>query len=204
MKPTSIIFLIVSVLLIIAGAVTCKFAEGFAKGDGTTLIHPEETDMVFTHDFSREQIKTIKLVLKDAEVNICKDAEETYIELINFPSGSYEFSSSHPTLTVVNDWEGFTLSGTASFVSNINGLCGLINYHNFADAKKVVNIHIAEDSSVKDISCKLDTGVLNLDNWHNMSINYDPDINNGEVYLNGVLDKTYIDGEPEWARENAD
>lgn len=186
MKPASVIFLIVSAVLIVAGIVTCHFAADLNTVDGTPIIHPAGEDLVFTYDFGKDQINTVKMVLKEAEVNIIGESENSYIELINFPAGSYEFSSAHPTLSVINDWDGPSLSGIASFVSEINGLCGLVNYLNLQGSEKVVNLYIAPESTVDGVTCDLSEGTVRMEKC-NMSRDYNIKIEDGEHYINGTL-----------------
>ena len=42
MKPTSIVFLVVAVLLIIGGMITCSVAKNIAETDGYSLFHETE------------------------------------------------------------------------------------------------------------------------------------------------------------------
>ena len=186
MKPTSVIFLIVSAVLVVAGVVTCHFAADLNTVDGTPIIHPAGEDLIFNYDFSKDQINTVKMVLKEAEVNIIGEAETSYIELINFSAGSYEFSSAHPTLSVINNWDGLSLSGIASFVSEINGLCGLVNYFNLQGSEKVVNLYIAPDSTVDGVTCELAEGTVRMEKC-NMSRDYNIKVEDGERYINGTL-----------------
>ncbi len=186
MKPTSIIFLIVSVVLIAAGVITAGLAKDLAETEGVALSQKADEDMVFVYDYSKDGISTIKLDLKEAEVNIIGEAETSYIELINFPRGSYEFSSSRPSLNIINNWDGFSLSGVASFVSDINGLSGVIDYFNAVGSQKIVNIYLSPESEVDAVACNLAKGVVCMEKC-NMSRDYIINIEDGEHYINGDL-----------------
>ena len=85
MKPTSIIFLVVSVLLIIGGVIACTVAKDIAVTDGYTLFHDAEGGGTYVrHDFKSSDVNKIELVVTDAEIHIYGGAEESYIEFFNF------------------------------------------------------------------------------------------------------------------------
>ena len=94
MKPTSIIFLIVSVALALAGLVTMRIAEGIGVREGIQVVADttDEGDSVFTYDFSEDSIGKISVSVGTADINIIGGADKPYIELVNFADGLYEFS----------------------------------------------------------------------------------------------------------------
>lgn len=186
MKPTSVIFLIVSVVLIAAGSITAGLAKDLAEKEDVAFLNKAGEDIVFTYDYSKDGISTINLDLKEADVNIIGESEESYIELINFSWGSYEFSSARPTLNVINNWDGLSLSGIASFVSNMDGLCGVVNYLNSVNSQKVVNVYLSPESEIAAVSCDLDKGTVRMEKC-NMTIDYSINIEDGEKYINGTL-----------------
>ena len=82
MKPTSIIFLIVSVALALAGLVTMRIAEGIGVREGIQVVADttDDGDSVFTYDFSEDSIGKISVSVGTADINIIGGADKPYIE----------------------------------------------------------------------------------------------------------------------------
>lgn len=96
MKPTSVISLVVAVLLIIAGFVTCLVAENMAEAEGQMLFAETRADgLVTTLDLSDTAISKLELTVSDAQINIYGQSESSYMELVNFRENYYSFSDSN-------------------------------------------------------------------------------------------------------------
>lgn len=95
MKPTSIVFLVIAVLLILGGVILCITAENIAETDGYVLFNRTEDGSSYRqYDFSGKPVTKISLVVEDAEIYIYGGAEKSYIEFFNFREGLYTFSTS--------------------------------------------------------------------------------------------------------------
>ena len=80
MKPTSIIFLVVSVLLIVGGIITCAIAKDIAITDGYTLFNDAEGGGTYVrHDFQASGIMKVEMNVTDAEINIYGGASWSYM-----------------------------------------------------------------------------------------------------------------------------
>lgn len=116
MKPTSIIFLVVAAIFVIAGVITCSVAKDVAVTDGYALFDDTGSSRV-EHDFTNDGITKIDLAVKDAEIFIYGGADRSYIEFFNFRDGLYNFSTAGQILVLdeVPDAEsildGFSFSG---------------------------------------------------------------------------------------------
>ena len=96
MKPTSIVSLIISVILIIVGLVTCFIAQNMAQEKGEYLFAEERNnDLVQTVDLSESEISKIELIVADTEINIIGKSERSYIEFINFRENYYALSATN-------------------------------------------------------------------------------------------------------------
>ncbi len=100
MKPASVISLIVAVLLVIAGFVTCMIAKNMAEAEGQPLF-AEDRDygLVNTIDLAETSISKLELNVDDAEIHIVGKSEASYMELVNFRENYYSFSDSNRVLT---------------------------------------------------------------------------------------------------------
>ena len=152
MKPTSIIFLVVSVLLIIGGVITCSIAKDVAVTDGYILFHDSDSGGTYVRqDFRASDINKIELVFTDAEVNIYGGAEESYIEFFNFRDCLYRLSTSGNTLSldeIPNLKSLLSFQGGFSF----SGMRYFLRFGNEKLGPKKVNVYIGADSALKVIA----------------------------------------------------
>ncbi len=163
MKPTSIIFLVVSVLLIIGGIVTCSVAKDVAVTDGYILFHDSDGGGTYVRqDFDATDINKIELVFTDAEINIYGGAEESYIEFFNFRDGLYRLSTSGNTLSldeVPNLKSLLSFKGGFSF----SGMRYFLRFGNAQLGPKKVNVYIGADSALKVITLSGDSCTVNAE-----------------------------------------
>jgi len=95
-KPTSIISMVVAVLLIIAGFVTCLIAENMAESEGKMLFAENREDgLVNTVDLSDTAVSKLEINVSDAQIHIYGGSESSYIELINFRENYYSLNASN-------------------------------------------------------------------------------------------------------------
>lgn len=160
MKPTSIIFLVVSVLLIIGGVIACTVAKDIAVTDGYTLFHDAEGGGTYVrHDFKSSDVNKIELVVTDAEIHIYGGAEESYIEFFNFRDGLYTLATSGNTISldeIPNLKSLLSFKGGFSF----SGMRYFLRFGNTQLGPKKVNIYIGADSALKVISLSADNGTV--------------------------------------------
>lgn len=151
MKPTSIIFLIVSVALIVGGIITCAVAKDIAVTDGYVLFNDAEGGSYVRHDFNSADITKIELTVTDAEINVYGGAEESYIEFFHFRDGLYSLSSTGNTITLdeIPDLKSLlSFQGGFSF----SGMRYFLRLGNTVSGPKKVNIYLSADSAIKIIS----------------------------------------------------
>ncbi len=188
MKPTSIIFLIISLVLVILGFIVTGVAVRLGEADDIQLVidtSAEEESRKFTYSYSADNIAKISLVLKNAEVNVIGGAETPYIELVNFPEGMYDFSSSNRVITVNDNIDFTSLSGIASIASNFNGLRGFVNHFKTSKLEKTVNIYLCQEYPVNVIDCKAVSGQVNIENCISFA-DYNITVDSGTVTVNNV------------------
>lgn len=165
MKPTSIIFLIVSVLLVLGGFAAVGVARQMAVTEGIELVSTVADDAgnyIYYYDYDADSIGRITIDVKDADVNIIGGAAKPYVELINFPDGMYEFSSTNRNLNIGNNIDFTSLNGIASLAMNFRGLRSLINYYNISGLEKTVNVYLCDEHPVTIIDCRVETGTVDI------------------------------------------
>ncbi len=137
MKPTSVIFLIVSILLACVGFLLCMTATSLATEQGIGLfaqIGDEDDNYVATEPINEEELKKIVVKVSNVQVNIIGGAEESKIELVNFMNSSYQIQAGRSTLQISDN-------------SGISGIIDLdnfkINFHGFRDYLHYIFDYIA-------------------------------------------------------------
>ena len=167
MKPTSIVSLIIAVLLVIVGLVTCFIAQNMAQDNGEFLFAEERNnDLVQTVDLSDSEISKIELIVENAEINIIGRSESSYIEFINFRENYYALSATNRVLSfdeipdllsMLKFWEnGFSFKGMRY----------ILNFKDEPDEDraKVVNIYLSTDYDMKIFDLKADNCTINIQN----------------------------------------
>lgn len=163
MKPTSIIFLIVSVLLIVGGIITCAVAKDIAVTDGYALFNDTEGGGSYVrHDFKASSVTKIELTVTDAEINIYGGAEASYIEFFNFRDGLYTLAATGNSITldeVPNLKSLLSFQGGFSF----SGMRYFLRLGNTETGPKRVNVYIGADSAIKNITVSGDNCTVYAD-----------------------------------------
>ncbi len=100
MRPASIISMIVAVLLIVAGFVTCLIAKNMAEAEGQALFaETRDYGLVNTIDLAETTISKLDIRVSDADVHIYGGSETSYIETVNFRDNYYSCNTSNRVVT---------------------------------------------------------------------------------------------------------
>lgn len=93
--------MVVAVLLIVAGFVTCLIAENMAEADGELLFAENRADgLVNTIDLSDISVSKLELNITDAQIHIYGGSESSYMELVNFRENYYSFNASNRVVSL--------------------------------------------------------------------------------------------------------
>ncbi len=188
MKPASVISLIVAVLLVIAGFVTCMIAKNMAEAEGQPLFAEDrEYGLVNTMDLTDTAISKLELNVDDAEIHIYGKSEKSYMELVNFRENYYAFSDSN---RVISFDEVADVTSMLKFWENGVSFKGIRYLFTAKDEEpvgdKVINLYLGGD--------KVDLKIVNITGKNckvfldNMEYNADYTIalENGELTCNKV------------------
>lgn len=189
MKPTSLIFLVLSVILLVGGFMTCGIAKSMAAKQGIAIYDQEideAGDSVYTYNISDDTISKLALTFSGVDVNIVGTKDKSYVELKNFDVNSYRTSLGSSAVTV---------DGTVSFFSSMIDMSGGgIQFRGLRyflldkpDPKrpKAVNIYISETSELKTLTLSLNKGNVTCKNLSN-SLDYYLTVTNGNVTLDSI------------------
>lgn len=188
MKPTSVIFLIVSVLLACVGFMLCMTASSLATEQGIGLfaqVGDENDNYVATEAINEDELKKIVVKVNNVQVNIFGGAEESRIELVNFMNNSYQVQAGRSTLQVSDN-------------SGISGIIDLdnfkINFHGFRDylhyifdyfagrqqKEQVINVYLTDEAELVNFNITVGNGDISISN---MSVDCDYKV----ILANGVV-----------------
>ena len=127
MKPASIIFIIVSVMVIIAGFVLCTVGMNLANEQGVALFATDvaviDGDVIRSDTFDASSINKIKMNLDAVDIYIAaSETGESYMELRNFQVGTYDYSVQNKMLLIDNETSIFSLMRIAEGNFSFDGL----------------------------------------------------------------------------------
>ena len=170
MKPTSVIFLIVAVLLACLGFLLCMTATSLATEQGIGLfaqVGDEDDNYVSTEAINEEDLKKIVVKVGNVKVNVIGGAEEAKIELVNFMNNSYQIQAGRSTLQISDN------SGISGIVDIDNFK---INFHGFRDylhylsdyvagkpqKEQVLNIYLTDTADLVNFNITMGSGDLTV------------------------------------------
>lgn len=189
MKPTSVIFLIVSILLACVGFLLCITASSLATEQGIglfTQIGDEDDNYVATQTFTEEDLKKIVIKVSNVNVNVIGGAEESKVELVNFMNDSYNIQAGRSTLQI-SDNSGITgIIDLENFKINFGGFRDYLHYlFDFIEGneKKVqtLNVYLTDEADLVNFNITVGDGDITLSD---MQIDCDYKI----VLASGVVD----------------
>lgn len=195
MKPTSIIFLILSIILIAFGIGLCFVAENMSAAQDIELYSTSvdsDGNNVERYELENADISRISLILKNSNVNIISTSEESYIELVNYSKNTYEFSMNLKTVAIDDTVNLMSILNFAEGGFKFEGLRYFFTPDMYKDRQKAINIYIKEENSLKVIDITLGEGNLLIDSI-TTRIDYTLNIEQGNVEFNKIKSSTIFD-----------
>jgi len=187
-KPVSIIFLVIAVLIAAAGFVTCLVAQNIAEADNIEIFTQsvdENNNTVFRYDFTQDDVNKIEALIGDANIHVYGNAETSYIELFNFNEGMYTFNVSGKIISIA---ETINLGSMLKFWDNGFNFKGLRHFFMFGKdpvGEKTVNIYLAAEHNVKIIKLQNEEGDIRMADI-SRQLDYDISCEKGTVTLENV------------------
>lgn len=202
MRPTSVIFLIISILLACLGGILCLRAYSIAEENGESLfasVKGEDGNYITTRYFGlsedetpdtsnkKNDTKKLELSLSNVDVIIKGGQSVNKIELYNFTDGMYAYTTSVGGAATLEDLTG--LMQMFSFTSGINfkGFRNLLFYSEYSKLERQVVIYLKDDSIITHISCTLENGDITLENV-NLACDYVLSTKTGDISATGLGD----------------
>ncbi len=200
MKPTSIIFIIISIAVILLGNNLCKDALVRAENEGIDIFGEsvdENNNTVNTVNFGAEEIyNKLELVLDQADVYIYGGFSEPYMELINFEDGSYAMTTINRNITVNTSLDIMSMIKFWESGFSFDGLRGYLREKEQTEEvmEKRVNIYLPTDGDINVINVTLDKGSVNVSNLAT-AVDLTVTVGEGDAVFTSVDTTSYIKAE---------
>ncbi len=167
MKPTSIIFLVLSIILIITGYVSCEIAEGMAQTEGVSLYSDEVDEAgnrVNTIHFNSNEYDRIEVNITKAKVYLCVGDEEKVV-LKNYTEGSFTGSASGVSYIITDNQSAIDMITSGNFNLSFSGIRHYWHDRDILSREKEVYIYTTEQTAVNAIDIVLGEGTLTIDKY---------------------------------------
>ena len=193
MKPTSVIFLIVSILLASVGFLLCMTATSLATEQGIglfTQIGDDDDNYIAIETFTEEELKKIVVKVSNVRVNIIGGAEESRIELVNFMNNSYQIQAGRSTLQI-SDNSGITgIIDIDNFKINFHGFRDYLHYlfdyiAGRPQKDQVLNVYLTDEADLVNFNITVGDGDITISNM-TTDCDYKIVIDSGVVDINNV------------------
>lgn len=189
MKPVSIVFIIISVLLIILGAITCSVGMIQAKAQDIQLYDTknEDGEILNTFDFSSEDIGKIEINAGDADVKIICGSDSNKIEVKNYSSTNYVCQVENKALVMESGLNILSLKDLAQGEIRFKGFRYYLNdlLHGKNIGSKSVTVYVSDTIDIKVFDINVGDGNVEI-----IDSNYDSDftvkVNKGNVKLSNI------------------
>ncbi len=190
MKPTSIIFLIFSIVLVIAGYGMCTLAETVAARDNYELFLQEETEdgkLLTTFPIDAESVTKLELYFTATPVNVIAGAEEARVELVNFPINTFTSATANGVMTIDDRTDILTLFNLSGKGTQFHGLRHYLNTLNFKAGEKAVNVYLPSDLSLEELTINATHADIVVSGTQSV-LSYQLTTDKGSITLNNVTD----------------
>ncbi len=184
MKPTSIIFLVLSIILIITGYISCEMAKGMAETEGISLYNDstdEDGNRVNTIHFNSNEYDRIEVNITEAKVYLLVGDEEKVV-LKNFTEGSFTGSASGVSYIITDNQSAIDMITSGNFNLSFSGIRHYWHDRDILSREKEVYIYTTAQTAVNAIDIVLGNGTLTVDGY---KAGYDvmAEVKNGEAII---------------------
>ena len=189
MKPTSLIFLALSLILVFCGFMTCTVAKDMAEKQGIKIYDQEKNDdgdYVYTFNISEETVTKLNINFSDVDINVYGTDKQSYVELKNFDVNSYKTTLSGSSVTVEGD-VGFlsSLVNMSGGGLQFKGLRHFILDKPDPERPKTVNVYLSKNAGIKTLNITLSDGNIFCENV-STSVDYFINAANSDVFFDKV------------------
>ena len=167
MKPTSIIYLVLSIILIATGYVSMEMAQTLAESEGISLysdVTDDDGNRISTVYFNSLEHDRIEVNISDSTVYLCVGDEEKVV-FKNYTEGSYTAMKSGVSYIISDNMSAIDMITSGNFNLTFKGLRHYLHDRDILSRKKEVYVYTTENTQLNSIDIKLASGTLNIANY---------------------------------------
>lgn len=167
MKPTSIIYLILSIILIATGYVSMEMAGTLAESEGVSLysdVTDEDGNRISTMYYNSTEYDRVEINLSDATVYLCVGDEEKVV-FKNYTEGSYTGMESGVSYIISDTMSAIDMITTGNFNLTFSGLRHYWHDRDILSRPKEVYVYTTENTQLNAIDIKIAQGKLTVENY---------------------------------------
>lgn len=194
MRPVSIIFLIISVILVIVGLLTCSIAMLQSKRQGvdlydTTIVNGQSEA---EYDFSNDTVSKLQIEVGDCDVDIIFGADVSKVQMNNFSSAGYICEVDNRALVVEDTVNIFNITDIIE-----NGKIRFKGFRYFLRDRKLtvgdksLKIYVSEKFDLRVIDIKVKNGNVNIAGYVN-NTDYIINIENGNFIASDLVTESTL------------
>lgn len=190
MKPTSIIFLIFSIILVFAGTGLCNLSEQVAIRENYSLFLQEETEdgkLITSFPIDSEIVTKLVLNLNDANITVVSGAEESRVELVNFQINTFTHQTVNGVMTIDDNVDILTLFNLTGKGTQFHGLRHYLKTSNFKPGEKSVNVYLSDDIELEELELTSLRSDISINDCHSC-LSYKITTDEGDITLYNVED----------------
>lgn len=203
MKPTSVIFLIISAVLILSGVIVCCVAGVISDGQDVELYcdYVDETGNAVTeHEINGKNLTSININVDKAIVNVYGNSPKSYVKVENYPDKAYDLWLTAGKLNI-EDADVMSIFSSLRINESGFGFDGLRHYlalGKYKNKDRIINIYLSEQDVLSNVQIDIENGEVNMHGF-NVTTTIDIEVDNGSV----TLDSITSDGKANIRGENA-
>ena len=172
MKPTSIIFLVLSVILIATGYVSMQMAVTLAENENIALYSDEldaDGNRIGTVYYNSLEHDKIEVSVSDATVYL-RQGDEEKVVFKNYTEGSYTAIKSGVSYVISDNLSAIDMITSGKFNLTFKGLRHYWHDREILSRPKEVWVYTTENTVLTAIDLKLASGTVNIKDY---KVNFD-------------------------------
>ena len=187
MKPVSVIFLIVSGIMIIVGLLVCSFAMVQANNQNIDLYDMtiEDGQSKAEYDFSEDIFNRIQISVGKCTVRVVCGADENKVVMRNFSSAGYVCEVENRTLVIEDTVNIADFTELAKGNFRFKGFRYYLRDRKITSSDKSVTVYVTDKFDVKALDITVEKGDVSVIGYEN-GTDYNIDIKTGNLTAKSI------------------
>ena len=187
MKPVSVIFLIVSAIMIIVGLLVCSVAMVQANNNDVDLydMKIEDGQSKAEYDFSEDVFNRIQISVGKCSVNVICGADENKVVINNFSSAGYVCEVQNRSLVIEDTVNILDFTDLAQGNFRFKGFRYYLRDRKITATEKSVTVYITDKFDIKAIDITAEKGSVTVTGYEN-GTDYNVNVTEGSFKASNI------------------